>query len=478
VVAQRQAQPRPDLRAIPTRPYLTVVPPTPPQRAYRPVGAALDLLYAKEGEVLLEGPAGTGKSRNGLEKLYILAQRYPGMRGIIARKTRASLTDTTLVTWEDKVLPEGSPVAAGPQREQRHSYKFPNGSEIVVGGMDKPSKIMSSEYDVALLDEGTEFSEDDVESITTRLRNGVIPYQQLIVICNPGPPTHWLNQRANRGAMRRLLSRHEDNPRLFRNGRWTPYGLAYIAKLDALTGVRKKRLRRGIWAAADGMVYDDYDPAIHLIDRFEIPATWRRIRSIDFGYSHAFVCQWWAIDGDGRMYRYREIYRTGRLVRDHAAEIAVLSAGETYEATISDHDAEDRATLHDAGIWTTAAHKAVSTGIQAVQGRLAKAGDGRPRLFLLRDSLVARDEALAERYQPCCTEEEVEGYVWAKGAGGVTKEEPVKHADHGMDTTRYAVAYVDDLGSTQVQALDIPGFGVAGGTAPRRERQEFGRRRH
>jgi hypothetical protein len=60
----------------------------------------------------------------------------------------------------------------------------------------------------------------------------------------------------------------------------------------------------------------------------------------------------------------------------------------------------------------------------------------------------------------------------------VAKEEPVKHADHGIDCTRYATAYVDDLGSTQVQALDIPGFGVAGGTAPRREATPFGRRRH
>lgn len=438
MVAVRRPQPRPSL---------TVVPPTPAQRAYRPVGAALDLLYAKDREILYEGPAGTGKSRGALEKLHILAEKYPGMRGVILRKTRASLTDTTLVTFEEKVLPAGSPVAAGPQREQRHSYKYPNGSELVVGGMDKPSKIMSSEYDVALLDEATEFTEDDLESITTRLRNGVMPFQQLIALVNPGPPSHWLNQRALRGAMRRLLSRHQDNPRLWRDGRWTPFGAQYIATLDALTGVRKQRLRHGIWAAAEGMVYDAWDPAIHLIDAFAIPRDWRRIRAIDFGFVNAFVCQWWAIDGDGRMYRYRELYRTGRLVRDHAEEIAALSAGEVYEATIADHDAEDRATLHAAGIRTIPAHKAISPGLQAVQARLAVAGDGRPRLFFLRGALVARDPALAERHRPCCAEEEIEGYVWEPAAGGKPgKEAPVKRDDHGMDCTRYAVAYVDRLG--------------------------------
>jgi hypothetical protein len=72
---------------------------------------------------------------------------------------------------------------------------------------------------------------------------------------------------------------------------------------------------------------------------------WRKIRAIDFGYVNPFVCQWWAIDNDGRMFRYRELYMTGRTVKDHADKINLLSSGESYEATICDHDAEDRATL-------------------------------------------------------------------------------------------------------------------------------------
>jgi hypothetical protein len=83
------------------------------------------------------------------------------------------------------------------------------------------------------------------------------------------------------------------------------------------------------------MVYEGWDRAVHLIDRFDIPADWRRIRSIDFGYTNPFVCQWWAIDPDGRMYRYREIYRTRRLVSDHAAEIRKLSAGESIAFNVS-----------------------------------------------------------------------------------------------------------------------------------------------
>jgi phage terminase large subunit len=221
--------------------------------------------------------------------------------------------------------------------------------------------------------------------------------------------------------------------------------------------VRRKRLYEGVWAAQEGLVYE-WDAAVHLVDRFEIPKAWRRIRVIDFGFTNPFVCQWWAIDGDGRMYRYREIYRTGRLVEDHVKDILEHSAGEAFEATIADHDAEDRATAERHGLRTIAAHKALTPGIQAVQARMARAGDGKPRLFLLRDSLVERDETLSEAKKPASTEEEFDSYHWPKGQGGKElKEAPVKIDDHGCDAARYGVAYVDKLGGPgAAKSTNIP----------------------
>lgn len=427
-----------------TQPQPAVYPPN--ALVYEPHGSAREVFFAREPEVVLDGPAGTGKSRSLLEKLNALALKYPGMRGLIVRKTRASLTDTTLVTWEDHVRPACD--TENQQRNVRRSYKYPNGSELVVGGMDKAIKIMSSEYDVICAFEATEFFEDDWEAMTTRLRNGVMPYQQLLADCNPGPPTHWLNRRMLRGRTRRILCRHEDNPRLFTpGGELTEYGAAYISKLDALTGVRFERLRKGKWVAAEGMVYSGWDDKLHLVDRFDPPAQWRRIRVIDFGYSNPFVCQWWAIDGDGRMYLYREIYFSHRLVEDHARQIRELSQGERIEATICDHDAEDRATLErHLGCVTLAAHKAVSPGIQANEARLRPAGDGRPRTFFMRDILVELDHSLAEAKKPCSTYEEIAGHVYPTGRGKTEKEAPVKENDHGMDDWRYATAYVDRLG--------------------------------
>lgn len=412
---------------------------------YQPFGAAYELFFAREPEVVLDGPAGTGKSRALLEKLNALALKYSGMRGLIVRKTRASLTDTTLVTWEDHVKPACD--TENQQRNVRRSYKYANRSELVVGGMDKAIKIMSSEYDVIAAFEATEFFEDDWEAFTTRLRNGIMPYQQLLADCNPGPPTHWLNQRMNKGLTRRIICRHEDNPRLFgSDGSMTPYGQDYLSKLDKLTGVRYDRLRKGKWVAAEGMVYKDWDDKVNLIEHFDPPQEWRRIRVIDFGYTNPFTCHWYAIDGDGRMYLYREIYMTRRLVEDHAKDIKRLSDGERFEATVCDHDAEDRATLEKhLGCTTLPAYKAVSPGIQAVEARIRKAPDGRPRLMFMRDTLVETDSELREAKKPANTLEELPSYVYPTVKGKTEKEAPVKENDHGMDTTRYAVAYVDKL---------------------------------
>lgn len=433
-------------------------------RGYRPHGAIAKIFASTASELILSGPAGTGKTRAWLEVLHSDALKYPRSRQLIGRKTRRSLTETALVTYERDVLGFDNPICTNVKREQRHVYRYPNGSEIVVGGLDKASKTLSAEYDRIYINEITELTIADYEPLLRALRSGVLPYQQLVGDCNPDRADHWILKRANDGQLTLIKTTHEDNPILWdvEAGTWTPRGASYIEKLDRLTGVRKQRLRWGLWVSAEGMIYEDYNAAEdgHLIDSFEIPAEWRRIRSIDFGYTNPFVCQWWAIDPDGRMYLYREIYHTQRTVKVHAEQITRLSEGERYEATVADHDAEDRATLAECGIRTTAAVKDVSPGIQKVQERLKIAGDKKPRIFYMRDARVEMDESLEEAGLPTCTTDEIGGYVWAKAADGKPKkDEPLKLNDHGMDTMRYAVVYVDGLGNKVGKVTRNPFYG-------------------
>jgi phage terminase large subunit len=415
-------------------------------------GAAWKLLHSHAQEILISGPAGTGKSTAMLAKLHLCADSVPNVRALLVRKTRASLTESGLVTWESGILPPGHPALYGPTRAHRRAYHYPNGSEVVVAGLDKVGRVMSSEYDLIAVQEAIELEEAEWEGLTTRLRNGKLPFQQLMADTNPDRPTHWLKKRCDAGRCLMLESRHEDNPVLWDEAAqaWTwaahrPDGTGYIDRLDQLTGPRKARLRHGKWVQAEGVVYEAWDAARHVIDRFDIPADWPRYLTIDFGFTNPFTCQWWAEDPDGRLFLYRELYQTQLLVEDAAREILALSQGEPRpRAVICDHDAEDRATLErHLGVATVAAIKDVSPGIQAVAVRLRPAGDSRPRLFVLRDSLVRRDPALVEAKKPTCLIEEVDGYVWDTSNNRKQGEEPVKKDDHSLDAARYLVSHVD-----------------------------------
>jgi len=452
---------------------------------YRPRGAAKALMECRDPELLLSGPAGTGKSRACLEKLHLLMLLNPGARGLIVRKTLASLGSTALVTFREHVAKEalanGTVNWYGGSPQVAPSYRYSNGSVIVVGGMDRATRVMSSEYDVVYVQEAIELTLTDWESITTRLRNGRISFQQIIADTNPDTPAHWLKGRCDAGTTRMVESRHEDNPVLVDDqGQLTDIGRAYIGKLDNLTGVRYHRLRRGLWVAAEGVIYETYDPAVHLVDRVPLPAGWTRYWAVDFGYTNPFVCQCWAEDPDGRLWLEWEVYHTQRLVEDHAITILdqvsrpdpdyrhpagrprYAHHGRTWtgpkpRAIVCDHDAEDRATLErHLGMSTVAAHKSVSDGIQGVQTRLRPAGDGRPRLLLMRDAVVERDPALVDASKPTCTAEEFPGYVWDTGAGKAPKEQPFKADDHGMDAMRYLVAEVDLSARPRVRFLGGP----------------------
>lgn len=431
--------------------------------SYRPQGTATDLFHNRDAEVLLSGPAGTGKSRACLEKLHLMALANKGMRGLIVRKTRESLGSTALVTWREHVVKEalesGLVRFYGGSAEQPPQYLYTNGSSVAIGGMDKATKIMSSEYDVAYAQEAIELTENDWESITTRLRNGKVSFQQIMADTNPSVPTHWLKVRCDRGTTTMLESRHEDNPVLFDpdTGELTQVGQNYLSKLDNLTGVRKMRLQQGLWVAAEGLIYEDFDPAHHVLDPFKVPASWRRFWSVDFGFTNPFVLQMWAQDPDGRLYLYREIYRTRRLVEDHARDALEMSKGEPEpDAIICDHDAEDRATLErHLGMKTIAAHKPVSDGIQGVQSRLRTQPDGLARVFLVRGAVARSDQELEDAKKPTCTADEVPGYIWADPKGD--KERPVKEDDHGCDAMRYLIAHVDDVGRSE-GIQDVGGF--------------------
>lgn len=435
------------------------------KHVYQPVGNHKDFFYCQDAEVLLAGPAGTGKSRACLEKVHALCMYFPGIRAALVRKTATSLGNTAKVTFDhhvaDQAILNGELKFYYPNANNPAEYRYLNGSNISLLGMDKGSKIMSSEYDLVYVMEATELTLDDWEVITSRLRNNKMPFQQIIADCNPASPAHWLKQRSDSGKTTMFTTRHQDNPTIYQDGVLTPAGASYMDKLNNLTGVRRSRLLEGKWVSAEGVVYDEFDPSIHLISRYNSesgtglpPADWPRYWSVDFGYIAPFVCQFWTVDQDGRLILYREIYQTQTTIEDlvpiiDAARHTKKGIDPLPVAVITDHEPGLQEILNKKlGIRCINANKDVQAGIERVKARLAIAEDGLPRLMICRDALHNTDALLLESRKPASTEEEIGEYVWDS-----RKETPLKVNDHGMDAMRYMVMHLDGKKANRIRIM-------------------------
>ena len=91
----------------------------------------------------------------------------------------------------------------------------------------------------------------------------------------------------------------------------------YIAQLQALNPKLRKAWLEGDWDIFEGQFFEEFrdDPAhyhdrryTHVIEPFDIPASWNIYRSYDFGYGKPFSCAWWAVDHEGIFYRILELY--------------------------------------------------------------------------------------------------------------------------------------------------------------------------
>ena len=451
-------------------------------KRYEPRGVQLELFKTTDRQVVLSGPAGTGKSRACLEKVHWACRKFPGMKALIVRKTQKSLTNTALAEYEESVgkpaMDAGKVRWFGGSGRRPAAYEYTNGSSINVGGMDEPDKIMSSQYGVAYVQEATELEEDHWQKLSTRMRHPLgmidpitgVNYRQLIADCNPQHQQHWLKLLVDEGRLPMLNTRHEENPVYFDEVvnpvtgeleyRVTPLGREYMEGLDALTGVQYYRLRKGLWVAAEGIIYEEWNPAVHHVEPFDVPDDWARYWSVDFGYTNPFVWQNWAVNPDGILYLTQEIYRTNATVKDHAQEIAWLTRDQRQpQAVITDHDPEDAATLRrELGVVTrgafgatapVSAYKKVREGIEAVKVRFRS-----ERLFIFQNTVARLDQRLVDAHKPTSTVAELPGYIWAEQkTAGAPKDEPFKENDHGCDALRYMVAHLDLVGRTRVRFL-------------------------
>lgn len=440
-------------------------------------------------EQLFEGAAGTGKSMGIGLFLDAVARDWPGCRILVIRKTRVSLSQSWMVTFEEKVLRRNDPMRHGASRSHRQSYVYANGAEIVLGGMDNPTRTFSTEYDIIYVNEATEFTEEEVEQLHRALRNGVLPFQCMILDCNPDSEFHWLNVRCNDtedspARTVRRVTKLWHNPGYWDGNGWTRQGRAYRDGLMAtMTGVRFDRLVRGLWVTAEGTIIP-IDKGRHVLQgRVEFPPH-RRPRivldgqeghvevrffygAVDWGFRNPGTLQVWAVDDNKRSYLVHELYQSEKGEDWWAEQVVELDEKYLFKRVVCDHaepgkiekfnrvlrEARDRRGLE----WSAVAIPAVKAGkatkswleVQAALMRRQFSADasGVPRAFLLADSLKGeRDPNLGGK--PQCFLHEAVGWTYEKYDSSKHRGMPKEigdqdKANHAIDAASYGFEWLE-----------------------------------
>lgn len=396
----------------------------PPEAAhYNPVGGCADFYTATDPEVLAVGPAGTGKTLAACWKLHDTAMYVPGVRLLMARKVLEDLKTGALATYTNHIKPElDGVITFGGNRFYPGEFRYPNGSIIHVVGLDKPGKVMSAEYDAIYVNEATEIDELTWQTLKSRLRNGKLAYQQLIADCNPAGPRHWLNVRCNSGVTRRIQTTHRDNPAYWDAGLgdWTTMGRMYVQQtLGSLTGVQRKRLLEGVWAAAEGIVYPEFVPEM-IVERSPADlAGWRRVLAADIGSRNPTCIGRGHVRGDGFLHVSQELYRRNMTSTDILG--AIKSEVDAFDPEAIYIDPSAKGYIDDLvreGYPAVAAENDILVGIQRVKG-------------VLKDGFSI---------DPSCTNiiDEFGLYAYPDNPR-VETDKPTKEHDHGMDMLKYMV---------------------------------------
>lgn len=302
---------------------------------YKPTAKQRLFHASKSNEILYGGAAGGGKSYAIGWDAFLRCMKYPGTSAYLFRRTYPELEQTLIKTMR-MIVPE----TLGKYYASNHEMQFVNGSVARFAHLSDESdviKYQGAEIQWLYFDELTHFSESMYNYIKTRLRApkrlGVHP----CVRCasNPGGPGHgWVKARFvdstdigthtvektfeikdADGQMRTLRSVCEYIPATVRDN---PHiDELYIAELEQKPEKLRDALLLGKWDAFEGQAFPEFtnDPEhykdglhTHVIDPFDIPLHWTRYVSFDHGFSRPFSFGAWAVDPDGRAYRYKELY--------------------------------------------------------------------------------------------------------------------------------------------------------------------------
>lgn len=339
------------------------------------------------------GARGGGKSWAIDRKAPLMALYYPGIKILLLRRTYKDLERNHVRALE--------PLLKGIARYSRQEkcFYFPGGSILELGYCASESDVLQyqgQEYDVIFVDEATQFTEYQYETLTACLRGANSFPKRMYLTCNPGGVGHeWVK--------RLFVSRRykaAENPddydfiaaTIYDNKVLLDNDPGYVNMLNNLSDGLRQAWRDGNWDMLAGQYFSEFDRSVHVVEPFPIPDHWPRYRAIDYGLD-CCACVWVAINEIGDYYIYREYAEPDKIIADGAIDIVQLSDGEAIGYTVAPSDlwarsqesAKSKADLFGAaGLHLIQGSNNREAGWLAIKDLLRVRGEGGSRIRIFR----------------------------------------------------------------------------------------------
>lgn len=274
---------------------------------------------------LYGGAKGGGKS-HGLRNIFLLRRfEYPGSHGVIFRRTYDELEANHI-----RPLFEEHPALKEYWHDSKKILSLPQGSTLQFrhcAAEGDADLYQGREFHDLGIDEAGQWSEGMFRKLhgsNRSSREGI--RARCAITANPGGIGHaWLkrlfierrfSERERAQDYNFIQALVDDNEALIKNDP------EYVHRLNAEPNEALRRAYRfGDWDIFAGQFFGEIAREVHFIDPIAIPSHWSREGSYDFGFGHPGAFGWFAGDGDGNVYLYREFVKAGLRVDQFVAEI-------------------------------------------------------------------------------------------------------------------------------------------------------------